>query len=620
MLRVIAVSSSNDLPLAKRLAEMVRRAWPGIDADSNDRVTIACGLRLVREIDLLVSIDLAKPRGGTQAGVIVIEAKQLDPERLHKVGRDIVPEYRADSRKRSVLEQVSDAELGLREQRDRRGMNFFIHSLVWLIAVPDADLLDVEPRILGESMDWNALLAAAAVQNASIAEPMTDAYRAEIRTFTDILTRDRRMSPRDKARVDEMTLSTINLDVLDGLKTDLGTKQIRLVGRAGSGKSSTLALLAKHASIVHGDRTLVLTFHRTLRNELEHLMRGVVGVPGVVGTSIVIGVMAEFFVDALEELGGTVPHLDDGAIDYRELGGALDACRAALTDDDVELLKLCRPERFGFEHVFVDEAQDWSNAERDFLRRLYAPAQLVLADGLDQLVTRQSPCDWNVGVPRDARVNRELNRTLRMSANVAAFVDAFAAEAGIAGWTISPNPALPGGRVILAVGPVDRPALLEDVFASAAGAKATPGDLLLCVPPTEAYVPRGKRPRRSIVGDELRARGHQIWDACDEAVRDVPPESDAAVRIVQYHSARGLEGWATVAFALDDLYANKLKHPNLAPGEDASPEEVAKRWLMIALTRAAHMLVVTVENEASPVADWLRAAAARMPDDVVEWR
>ncbi len=133
-------------------------------------------------------------------------------------------------------------------------------------------------------------------------------------------------------------------------------------------------------------------------------------------------------------------------------------------------------------------------------------------------------------------------------------------------------------------------------------------------------MPRGVEPRRSTVGEELRERGHEVWDACDEAVRDVLPESDAAVRIVQYHSARGLEGWATVAFGLDELYANKLKHPNLAPGEHASAEDVAKRWLMIALTRAAHVLVVTVENEASPVAGWLRAAAARMPDDVVEWR
>jgi hypothetical protein len=119
--------------------------------------------------------------------------------------------------------------------------------------------------------------------------------------------------------------------------------------------------------------------------------------------------------------------------------------------------------------------------------------------------------------------------------------------------------------------------------------------------------------------DELEAAGYEVWDATRPEVRDDVPASATAWRIVQYGSCRGLEGWATVAFGLDSFAANRLRHPNLAPNESESPETVVNRWLMIALTRAVHTLIITIIDPEAPVVRTLRSASARLPHGIVEW-
>jgi len=62
MLRVVTVSSSFERGNAERLAALVRAAWPGIESSQADEVTIAAGLKLVRESDLLVTFAFERPR------------------------------------------------------------------------------------------------------------------------------------------------------------------------------------------------------------------------------------------------------------------------------------------------------------------------------------------------------------------------------------------------------------------------------------------------------------------------------------------------------------------------------------------------------------------------------
>jgi hypothetical protein len=213
-----------------------------------------------------------------------------------------------------------------------------------------------------------------------------------------------------------------------------------------------------------------------------------------------------------------------------------------------------------------------------------------------------------------------LDDSLRMLRNVALFANAFARAAGFVDWRVTPRDDLPGGRIIVAVGPDAASAkLVRAMHLAAATGKADPVDCLVCVPYTD--IDRHEDgSRHARFGAHIEAAGFAAWDACDGTTRTTAPASTEVWRIVQYDSCRGLEGWVTLALDLDELYAQKLRHPNYHRDDRQDDVElVARRWLLIPLTRAVHTLIITVRDPDSPVAAMLREAANAMPQGVVEW-
>jgi hypothetical protein len=85
------------------------------------------------------------------------------------------------------------------------------------------------------------------------------------------------------------------------------------------------------------------------------------------------------------------------------------------------------------------------------------------------------------------------------------------------------------------------------------------------------------RKRDSRIGQALQSWGYGVWNGCDEEVRRTEVPRNDEIRVVQYASMRGLEGWSTVVVTLDESYSS------------------------------------------SEVAGWLRRAASALPDGVVEW-
>ena len=185
---------------------------------------------------------------------------------------------------------------------------------------------------------------------------------------------------------------------------------------------------------------------------------------------------------------------------------------------------------------------------------------------------------------------------------------------------MEPRLDLIGGRVVVLEGELDdAPVLVRAFGAIAALGKADPVDNLICVPHFEVVrTPDGARHAK--LAAELLANGDRVWDACDPMTRTSVPDHVDAWRIVQYDSCRALEGWATLLLAFDDFYANRIKYPNVGAVEPVTvdPGTVAKRWLLIPLTRAVHLLVVHVRDPHSAVALMLREAASTLPKGAVE--
>jgi hypothetical protein len=638
MLRVLTVSSRSERSNADHLARLVIEAWPGIMATQTERVTIAAGLKLVRETDLLVTFEFDAPRaiaprirrngthwpgGLVQAGAIVIECKALDASRLISVGNDLRPIYAGKRAAHTVLDQLKSQVDGITMVLNRYSVErCFIHGLAWMTGATEAELLAqapaLSPFILGSDVTWEGILAAAAIEHASIATPANDAYRAAVRFATERLTRERRLSARDVAKLDRFTTEVLARDVAGDLMEKLGTHQIRLVGGPGSGKSTTLALVAKRALERDDARILFLTYHHALRNELEHLIRTILGPTAAPPEGIVVSTLHDFLLPFFVELGGDVPLTAHGTTDYGALpaaiGDFLNVRGGATLRNDAASLRELMPQQYAFDYAFIDEAQDWRPELRDLLRLLFPAATLVLADGVDQFAQRQTRCDWTGGVPKEQRYVRQLNRSLRMSANVARFVTAFARAMGYDDWRVDAHPDLTGGRVILAPDASD-PTLIERVLAIASEAGVSAGDCLIAVPPTLVETgPDGKRAR---IAAALAESGNDVWDATDERVR-VTARQPAEIAIVPYGSIRGLEGWAAVLLDLDAWDANRLRHPNVEAGETTSADDVARRALLLALTRAAHVLVITTSDPASRAAQWLEEAAAESGEDIIE--
>ncbi len=638
MITIHPITPENEMRVAERLRDAIVRAWPGIATSTRDHVDLLVGARTPVDVDLLVLVNLAEPRSippqkrrraqaslqsEIRTAIIAIEIKQMDVDQFSRLGNQLFPIYGGRPEARSVAKQACDAAHGISTIARNAAPTSFVHGIAWLTEVDDDALLDIEPTVAGASADWFALLDAAARQR-----PFVDSdadVLATVRALEGVkrtLLNRRRETKRDRARVEKLSRDLAARSTVDALLPRAGSAQIRLIGRGGSGKTTSLALLA--ASLAEtGRRVLILTFHMTLRSDIARLVDSLAARAGIPEDRIVVKTTASFLVAALAALGVDPPMRGD-ALDYPALDALLGETAGALVggpDDDgsdAARLHLAEPARFGYDDILVDESQDCTDCERDFLRALYGYRRFVLADGVDQLQRRQRACDWNRDVPASERVEHRLDTSLRMLRNVAIFANCFAQALDLATWRIAPHEQLPGGRVVVAVGDVAGPDLLRAVIASAAVQHADAADCLICVPPK---IGGDDHVRTALLAAGAEA-GIPLWDGTDLAQRALGTAGERALRLVRYESCRGLEGWVTVALDLDVFAANRRAHPNLGPNETAiDPAFVANRAMLIPLTRAVHTLVITVRDPDSNVATALRSAMqdSAMPRDAIEW-
>jgi hypothetical protein len=634
MLEVHPISPNNEMPAVERLRRDILACWPDLADDKEDRIDLLVGIRTSVDVDLLIAVDFAEPRtlaiGPAKSetpiasGVIVVEIKQLDAQRFERRGNQLFARYERVEQ-RSVVDQARDAAYGVKRFAESSGCErLFIYAVAWLTEVDEAHLRDVDSALVGQHGGWRGIVGAALSQRDALTRA-DDRIREHVRAVRERLLLRRRLSPLDRTRAERVARDAVLADLVSALAERAGRGLIRLAGHGGCGKTTALTLLAARLATAYGGRVLVLTFHQALCGDIRAAFENMADVRALNGKTLSVRTATGFLLELLAA-SGDVPLRDDGKADYDHLDEAYREATALFDDggdagSTAASLIASDRERFGWDHILIDEAQDWTDAERDLLRAVYGHRRLILADGLMQLVRRQVPCDWLREVPSEERAVRFLGKSLRMLRNVALFANAFASAIGFQDWNVDPHPELGGGRIVIVEGELrERLSLVTALQEDATAANARPVDNLICVPPTEV-TSDANGIRRSRVGLELTSAGMPAWDACEPAVRGVAPEGDGSWRIVQYDSCRGLQGWAVLSLALDDFYANKIKHPNLHAGDaPVDPEFAAWRWLLIPLTRAVAHLVIHVRDPASPVAARLREAANAMPAGVVEWR
>jgi hypothetical protein len=299
----------------------------------------------------------------------------------------------------------------------------------------------------------------------------------------------------------------------------------------------------------------------------------------------------------------------------------------AITQADIDKLGRTNPLAFDWDKILIDEGQDWPSNEMLILRRLFGTNKLVVADGLEQLVRQNKNCDWLQGLSVSDYQVTLLKSGLRMKRNLAQFANALADVLGLVDWHVQPHPDTHGGKVMIVHGDYFQlPGLHGRLLADASALGNEPVDLLACVPPS--LVLREGEQRSLAISPQFNALDQKIWNGTDMEVRsNTYPLSANELRIVQYESCRGLEGWTCWLFGLDEFYDGKLAQwAPTSDSDESSPVDselqarrFAARWLMIPATRAMDTIVIQLNSPNSFLTEKLRELAMGKCRDFMEW-
>jgi hypothetical protein len=640
MIRITLISPENEGPVAERLSQLIASTWPDVAGSTQEHIDILVGIRTPTDLDILVVVNLQRARpfpaqrrrdgtvgvaGEVRHALIAIEVKQSDVRDARRLGNQLFVKQKGKDSNRSVTDQVLGAAHSLKTFFGKYVAAVpYIYALGWFTSLDEETLAPIDASNLGAAATWPAMLDACVQQQSGILFPMSPVLARGLSTLRTVLTNRKIETVRSAAKV-TLLAAELSSQVVDKIVSDGGEKQVQLTGRGGSGKTTTLALVAIRLAEV-GERVLILTFHRTLRTDIAQLIDSLAERCNVAPDAVHVDTTMNFLMSTLESLDVKAPLKDDGVtVDWESLDRTLDETRAMLVGDpegpsgDAARLKAKYPARFAWDYILVDESQDWHDAERDFLRALFGHKRVVLADGRDQLVRRRVACNWIAGIASAERVSFSLDTSLRMLSNIACFGNAVASAIGFDVWQIAPNERLPGGRVLIVDDAAIDGAFLRAMIDAAAADKATAADCLVCLPARSKTF--GDVRREECIAAAADA-GIAIWDGTQPENRDDAVSGKDALRLVRYDSCRGLEGWATLVVDLDDLVQQKTTHPNAHPGDpETDAHQAALRWMLIPLTRAVQTLVITLRDPNSEVARILRAASTdeRVPRNTVTW-
>lgn len=655
MIEILGVLDGKEYEAARHIRSKMLAVWPDLSQSRADHVKIFVGLKLygyrVEDIDIVVIAHFARPRSfaveyrfypkdgdpfipktaAVKSFILVIETKSHDATGVRFTDKTASVRYLRSGREtwEAVTEKNRQQMFEFKSYLERHGIaRVYTQDLIFFSGLRESDLPKRPHNCFGIDASFERILN----MLGQIANPHYDgrdvllSFGADA-TFEKLLSPDFPLlqtiepTPIDRGRMDRIVRGAVADTWLD----DLGHKQVMIRGRGGVGKTVILLQMAYRNFDQAGARSLVLTYNKALVADMRRTM-ALLGVPrSVERGGISIDTVHAFIGRLMYGLGIITTY--DGFLDQYEMAKQmlLDYLKTgAVSRADLDALMSREGDAFLWDSVFVDEGQDWPASEISILQAVYGPERLIVADGVDQYV-RNSVANWANGLPRDRIRPHRLRRCLRMKSNLTRFVSDLASQFGLADWDLDPNNDAPGGRVLIVEGDLAADATLYGKLAAEALALGNhPIDLLACVPP--ALVSEVNGETVSAPGVALRTAGYSVWDGTSIDVRDNFPTDKSALRIVQYDSCRGLEGWTVINYAFDALWDYKHSQWKFLPRDYGelfdTPEELAAqyaaRWAMIPLTRAMDTLVINVSPRPSSLKSSLKKVHERR-SDFMQW-
>lgn len=650
MISIHGTPGTQEYVACERLRKLILQSWPDSGDAGLDDIRLVPSAKTygqrVQDIDVILIGALKKPRP--------VESPDAKPSsftilsffwtielkshpRVDFEGGKVYVEYAKNSKRHDASEQSEQQKYSVLGYLKANGITNLprVVNFIWLSHVNRAGLPTGVHNIFGADDTWQGMLT----RCLSLEKTNLDKYERtmiqaifpqtkpqEILDSATIFTRKLVATPLNRQKV-EMISAKLLEDQQYSEK--MGQQFLAFRGRGGTGKTIKLLRLAYDLYISRASKVLILTYNLALVADIKRLF-AIMGIPQTSDMpSVHIASIHSYLYHTLKDLGLDVaPKLFLQNFDrLKKEALALEA----INSDDIE----------HWDFVLIDEAQDWPPDERDLLFKIYSPLRIIVADGIDQLVRGSRPLNWPESVGKHPKQVVPLRKSLRLKANLCRFANEFASDLGYNGWKLDVAEELHGGRIIVVVGPLESmQGVVDECISDAHRLNNSPVDMLVCCPPRLAAHEKlptpqviddddsdaaKSKPKLSALAKTLITWGHEVWDGTSSDVRRSFASEINQLRLVQYESCRGLEGWTVFCFSLDSLYDYKIQgfeptkgDKDLFVSDDDAARRFAQSWLMIPLTRAIDTIVLHVTDAAHPVTQALRATAKKMPG-AVHW-
>lgn len=661
MIQIIGDSTTAEYRAALELRRLIIQANPDLENNHEQKVWIIAGAKChgqeIRDIDLLLLIDFGKGikyqtflpfdfRGNTinnkeitvETLAIIIEVKNHTPESgmLRFEGSKVQVRYQNHFEWKDATEQNERQLYSVKGYSKSYGLESpYLVGLVWLRNVATLQIPDTARNVIGSDISWDGLLNVIGRNKPPYFDRTSGKWTQSagspdsVTRLADLFTKVVEPTSLDRRRMEQLVQTTSDVNQLLG---KVGRQMLILKGGGGTGKTMRLLQLAYQLYRDQDARALILTYNLALVADIRRLLT-FLGIPDdLIDHSIQVKTVHSFFNEALTALGiekfdNTYNFSDeyerrkDEALSYFEAG--------LLGSVDLQKLRELGKDVFCWEYIFVDEGQDWPLNEQKLLFHLFPVSQIVIADGLDQLTRSQTHANWKdsvLGASSQIAITN-YKTCLRMKSGLARFTIQLALELGLPIPDWEPNLAVAGGKVIILEGDYFKQKELHQQLLQQNQSQGNqPVDMLFCVSPRLAQVQPGFGISRSSVAQVFKDWGYDIWDGALISGRESYPTEVEQLRIVQYDSCRGLEGWTSVNLDLDGFYQHKLSlardrlklSSNSTEEIERKAQNEAARWTMIPLTRAMDTLIIQLSGQSPRLRTALRKTA-NICQDWVDW-
>lgn len=559
-----------------------------------------------------------------------IEIKGHDISGVYRQGTDFYVKYGKTSH--CVTEQSNKQKIAAKSFFERTiSYSPYVTNLIWFTQVTPNELNELlstgdkllPSNVLGSDFSFGDVMQLLVLQKNPYATKRgfvfdsfygggrVEDFQKALNLFSQT---KKQMGELTRQRIEMITSKTFSSDLLN----EKGNKAILLRGRAGTGK--TVGLIQKAIQLVDEQqaRVLLLTYNKALVSDIKRLF-ALAELPDMFETHCVhINTMQSYYY-----------HLTNCVLYEGRMSGEkfitnyeriLKEMLEFLSDEEGKAYvqeMVLENDQLNWDYVLIDEAQDWTAAERDLILNVFIKEQIIIADGGTQFVRGEDSCDWTI--IRD-RANVKLKYCLRQKENIVAFLNTYAKTINPMAGKILSSKKASGGKVII-IKDSDLFETHREEMARLKDAGNIAYDMLYLVP--HALVSKTDGVSQFRLATEFLKEDILFWDGTRSDNRSSYSTDPDEIRVLQYDSARGLEGWAVFCLDFDvflqekeDEYVESKADSLLLESPEERKEKYLMNWAMIPFTRAIDTLVITIKDENSKQAQLLKEISEKHPDYV----